>query len=108
MINFSSRRWLWRWFLISLGMGRPTSAFPVRRGGCPRALALVGNPRISQSVVVRNMADEVRETLLKQPQRRPRYAGRYPRNFAEKYKEHNGDRETVSKVLAKGMTPAGR
>jgi 16S rRNA (cytosine1402-N4)-methyltransferase len=42
------------------------------------------------------------------PRRRPRYAGRYPRNFAEKYKEHSGDADTISKVLAKGMTPAGR
>jgi 16S rRNA (cytosine1402-N4)-methyltransferase len=41
--------------------------------------------------------------------RRPRYAGRNPRRFEEKYKEHNPERyaETVSKVLASGKTPAG-
>jgi len=42
-------------------------------------------------------------------QRRKRYAGRNPRNFAEKYKEHQPDRyaDTVAKVLAAGKTPAG-
>lgn len=41
--------------------------------------------------------------------RRPRYSGKYPRRFEEKYKEHNPDRyaQTVAKVLASGKTPAG-
>jgi 16S rRNA (cytosine1402-N4)-methyltransferase len=39
--------------------------------------------------------------------RRLRYSGRYPRNFDEKYKEHQGDEATIVKVLNKGMTPAG-
>jgi len=41
--------------------------------------------------------------------RRPRYAGKYPRRFSEKYKEHNPQRYggTVEKVLASGKTPAG-
>lgn len=39
--------------------------------------------------------------------RRPRYKGRNPRSFAEKYKEHRGDRETLEKVQASGKTPAG-
>jgi len=41
--------------------------------------------------------------------RRPRYAGRNPRRFEDKYKEHNPERypEAVSKVLASGKTPAG-
>lgn len=41
--------------------------------------------------------------------RRPRYAGRNPRGFHEKYKELNPDRypEDVEKVLASGKTPAG-
>jgi 16S rRNA (cytosine1402-N4)-methyltransferase len=41
--------------------------------------------------------------------RRPRYAGKYPRRFEEKYKEHQPGRygETVAKVLASGKTPAG-
>ena len=41
--------------------------------------------------------------------RRPRYSGKNPRRFEEKYKEHNPDRYavTVAKVLAAGKTPAG-
>jgi 16S rRNA (cytosine1402-N4)-methyltransferase len=41
--------------------------------------------------------------------RRPRYWGRNPRRFEEKYKEHNPQRyaDTVAKVLASGKTPAG-
>lgn len=41
--------------------------------------------------------------------RRPRYAGKNPRRFEEKYKEHNPDRYAadVAKVLASGKTPAG-
>jgi 16S rRNA (cytosine1402-N4)-methyltransferase len=41
--------------------------------------------------------------------RRPRYAGKHPRRFSEKYKEHSPARypETVAKVLASGKTPAG-
>ncbi len=41
--------------------------------------------------------------------RRKRYAGKYPRRFDEKYKEHDPARysETVAKVLASGKTPAG-
>lgn len=41
--------------------------------------------------------------------RRPRYAGRNPRRFEDKYKELNPEKfpETVAKVLASGKTPAG-
>jgi 16S rRNA (cytosine1402-N4)-methyltransferase len=41
--------------------------------------------------------------------RRPRYRGKHPRRFEEKYKEHQPQRygETVAKVLASGKTPAG-
>jgi 16S rRNA (cytosine1402-N4)-methyltransferase len=41
--------------------------------------------------------------------RRPRYSGKHPRRFEEKYKEHSPTRyaETVAKVLASGKTPAG-
>ena len=41
--------------------------------------------------------------------RRPRYSGKNPRRFQEKYKEHHPQRyvETVSKVIASGKTPAG-
>ena len=43
------------------------------------------------------------------PKRRPRYSGRNPRHFAEKYKEHSPDRypEDVAKVITAGKTPAG-
>ena len=42
-------------------------------------------------------------------QRRPRYAGKNPRRFEEKYKEHSPERYAadVAKVLAAGKTPAG-
>ena len=41
--------------------------------------------------------------------RRKRYAGKHPRRFEEKYKEHDPGRyaATVAKVLASGKTPAG-
>jgi 16S rRNA (cytosine1402-N4)-methyltransferase len=41
--------------------------------------------------------------------RRARYAGKHPRRFEEKYKEHQPGRyaQTVAKVLASGKTPAG-
>jgi 16S rRNA (cytosine1402-N4)-methyltransferase len=43
------------------------------------------------------------------PKRRPRYRGKNPRQFHEKYKEHQPDRyaHDVAKVLAAGKTPAG-
>lgn len=42
-------------------------------------------------------------------QRRPRYRGKHPRQFEEKYKEQAPELhlETVAKVLASGKTPAG-
>ncbi len=42
------------------------------------------------------------------PPRRKRYSGKNPRKFAEKYKEHRGDQDTLAKVEASGKTPAGR
>ena len=41
--------------------------------------------------------------------RRPRYSGKNPRRFEEKYKEHDPLRytDTVAKVIASGKTPAG-
>jgi 16S rRNA (cytosine1402-N4)-methyltransferase len=41
--------------------------------------------------------------------RRPRYSGKHPQRFEEKYKERDPLRygETVAKVLASGKTPAG-
>lgn len=42
-------------------------------------------------------------------QRRPRYRGKHPRRFEEKYKERDPQRyaEDVQKVIASGKTPAG-
>lgn len=41
--------------------------------------------------------------------RRPRYSGKNPRKFEEKYKEHNPEQyaATVAKVISSGKTPAG-
>ena len=41
--------------------------------------------------------------------RRPRYVGKHPRRFDEKYKEHHPERyaDDVAKVIASGKTPAG-
>ncbi len=43
------------------------------------------------------------------PKRRPRYRGKNPRHFSEKYKEHQPDRypDDVAKVISGGKTPAG-
>src|SRR3954452_14937176 len=43
------------------------------------------------------------------PGRRPRYRGKNPRHFREKYKEHQPERyaDDVAKVIAGGKTPAG-
>jgi 16S rRNA (cytosine1402-N4)-methyltransferase len=56
------------------------------------------------------MSDSPTHTPTPTPhKRRPRYSGRNPRRFEEKYKEHDPQRyvETVAKVLASGKTPAG-
>ncbi len=41
--------------------------------------------------------------------RRVRYAGKYPRRFEDKYKEHSAalHGDTITKVIASGKTPAG-
>jgi 16S rRNA (cytosine1402-N4)-methyltransferase len=56
------------------------------------------------------MAEEIPLSSLPAPhKRRPRYRGRNPRRFEDKYKEHDPVRyaETVAKVIASGKTPAG-
>lgn len=49
------------------------------------------------------------ENQEKQHKRRVRYSGTHPRNYKEKYKEHNPEKyaDTVAKVIRKGSTPAG-
>src|SRR5881394_3850450 len=56
-----------------------------------------------------NKSSDRSESGLPPHRRRPRYSGKYPRRFVEKYKEHNPARyaETTAKVLASGKTPAG-
>ena len=39
--------------------------------------------------------------------RRPRYSGKYPRRFDQKYKELSRNPDTLARVLASGKTPAG-
>ena len=49
------------------------------------------------------------ESSFEKPPRRPRYQGRNPRQFEEKYKEHQPERygAEVAHVVASGRTPAG-
>ena len=49
------------------------------------------------------------ENQEKKHKRRVRYAGAYPKNYKEKYKELNPEKyaDTVSRVIEKGSTPAG-
>ncbi len=49
------------------------------------------------------------EKQEKQHKRRVRYKGTHPKNYKEKYKEHQPDKysDTISKVIQKGSTPAG-
>jgi 16S rRNA (cytosine1402-N4)-methyltransferase len=49
------------------------------------------------------------DSAAPRPPRRKRYAGKNPRRFEDKYKEHDPVRhaETIKKVLASGKTPAG-
>lgn len=46
---------------------------------------------------------------LQPHKRRVRYKGTHPRQFSEKYKEHNPEKyaDTIEKVIQKGSTPAG-
>lgn len=49
------------------------------------------------------------DSTSENPGRRPRYRGKNPRTFAEKYKEHRPEQyaDDVAKVIAGGKTPAG-
>ncbi|MEI7728479.1 MAG: 16S rRNA (cytosine(1402)-N(4))-methyltransferase RsmH [Verrucomicrobiota bacterium] len=60
------------------------------------------------------MPEEIQPPLIKSGgaiphRRRPRYSGKNPRKFHEKYKELNPEKypDTVAKVIASGKTPAG-
>ena len=55
------------------------------------------------------MTDSENTSDGSRPPRRPRYAGKNPRQFHEKYKELQPEKypEDVAKVLAGGKTPAG-
>src|SRR5258707_13555502 len=73
------------------------------RGHCARLMEFAF---ICGYSVASGMADNATPTPHR---RRPRYAGKNPRRFEDKYKERDPARyaETVSKVLASGKTPAG-
>ena len=49
------------------------------------------------------------ENQEKTHKRRVRYSGTHPKNYKEKYKEHNPEKyaDTIAKVIQKGSTPAG-
>ena len=49
------------------------------------------------------------ETPPASHKRRPRYRGTHPRNFSEKYKEHDPEKytEDVNHIISRGQTPAG-
>ena len=49
------------------------------------------------------------EDQEKQHKRRVRYSGTHPKNYREKYKEHNPEKyaDTIERVIQKGSTPAG-
>ncbi len=53
------------------------------------------------------MAEQEREQVPHK--RRVRYSGTHPKNYKEKYKEHNPEKyaDTIAKVISKGSTPAG-
>jgi 16S rRNA (cytosine1402-N4)-methyltransferase len=79
------------------------------RGGAP-----AGNNILEFRAVNGDAAGMVTEETASPPppmphKRRVRYAGKHPRRFEEKYKEHKPGRyaQTVAKVLASGKTPAG-
>ncbi len=49
------------------------------------------------------------ENQEKQHKRRVRYSGTHPKNYKEKYKEHNPEKygDVIERVIQKGSTPAG-
>ncbi len=55
------------------------------------------------------MTDEIKQNQEQKHKRRVRYAGKYPRKFEEKYKEHQPEKykDTIEHVISKGNTPAG-
>ena len=81
--------------------------------GCPARRALAcdkGRDLPSYHNVNTRMAEEIPTGPPPAPhKRRPRYSGKNPRRFEDKYKEHDPARfaETVAKVIASGKTPAG-
>ncbi|MDO4617740.1 MAG: 16S rRNA (cytosine(1402)-N(4))-methyltransferase RsmH [Lachnospiraceae bacterium] len=55
------------------------------------------------------MTEEQKQTGGTVHKRRVRYAGKYPKKFEEKYKEHQPEKyaDTIEHVISKGNTPAG-
>lgn len=55
------------------------------------------------------MTGENMDNQEQKHKRRERYKGTHPKNFKEKYKEHEPEKyaDTIAKVIQKGSTPAG-
>lgn len=67
------------------------------------------SPRVTNDIQPASSSPATAPASAPVHRRRPRYSGRNPRRFEEKYKEHDPAHhaETVAKVLASGKTPAG-
>ncbi|RXK55332.1 16S rRNA (cytosine(1402)-N(4))-methyltransferase RsmH [Oleiharenicola lentus] len=95
-----------------LGLGHRIGQLAEGTGGPnppPPKPDLVSGCRLRHSDAVSDPHPDPGAPSPEKPKRRPRYAGKHPRRFEEKYKELNPERYAgdVAKVLASGKTPAG-
>src|SRR5204862_7616939 len=63
----------------------------------------------SRTIYIHASENAMCNMSTEKPKRRPRYRGKSPRHFSEKYKEHAPERyaDDVAKVIDAGKTPAG-
>jgi 16S rRNA (cytosine1402-N4)-methyltransferase len=73
------------------------------------AVTWVGSEGHTGGMTPESPSDPSADNPLHPHRRRPRYAGKNPRHFADKYKEHDpaNHADTIAKVLASGKTVAG-
>jgi hypothetical protein len=76
--------------MVVIAAGYRSSAFSWFRAAKPK--------RYSSFSVQSHSSQQQEDQQQQQRRRRPRYSGKYPRNFHEKYKEHQGDANVISKV----------
>lgn len=115
MMAMNQRRWIVVGLLLCLklhdviafSLATAPKQNPSIRCSERRKTELNSNASIEDSSSSSQTEEDAASLPIKKKPRRVRYAGKYPRNFKDKYKEHEGDDATISKVLAKGMTPAG-